>query len=50
MIPFIVEDVMLSRSPTRGENVTRPEQNAAFNTGIMLVLRTTIKKMTSVLI
>ena len=29
----------------RGESMSRPEQNAAVNNGIVLLLRTTIKKI-----
>ena len=32
--------------PARGESMSRPEQNAAVNNGIVLLLRTTIKKIT----
>ena len=32
--------------PTRGESMSRPEQNVAVNNGIVLLLRTTIKKKT----
>ena len=32
--------------PTRGESMSRPEQNAPVNNGIVLLLRTTIKKIT----
>ena len=41
MIPFIVEYVMLSSIPTRGESMSRPEETVAVNNGIILLLRTT---------
>ena len=34
------------QEPTRGESMSRPEQNAAVNNGFILLLRTTIQKIT----
>ena len=44
MIPYIVEDIIVSRSP-RVAKMSRSEQNAAVNNGIILILlRTRIKQ------